>query len=118
VGASYSSGTRCPSVCLSHMNISNTKQDRHMVTRKLGFLIQNLPSISQSEVQFRHFWCFRVSHSDKNGPVGLVTVVNGSVEQSPVGTTLGIMVGQLSSRPMMDDTLFLLVLRCSIKKFL
>jgi len=27
----------CPSVCLSHMNISETKRDRCMVTRKLEY---------------------------------------------------------------------------------
>jgi len=36
VGASYSNGPHCPSVCLSvcHANISETKRDRHMSTRK------------------------------------------------------------------------------------
>jgi len=55
------------------------------------------------------FWVFpgwHFVHSDRNGPVALVNVVNGSVEQSPVGTTLGVAVGQLSSRPITDDALF------------
>jgi len=50
VGASYSNGPRCPSVCLSHANISETKQDRHVVTRKLQWEIR-LPN-SESAIRF------------------------------------------------------------------
>jgi len=89
VGASYSNGPCCPSVCPSvcHTQICPKLSETDVLllensNRKPGFLIQNLPSDSQSEVRFRHFGCFRVGtlfHSDRNGPVGLVNVVNGSV---------------------------------------
>jgi len=52
IWGSHSNGPRCPSVCLSQANISETKRDRHMVTRKL---------------------------EQKTGPVVLVNVTNGSV---------------------------------------
>jgi len=50
--------------------------------RKPGFPIQNLPSDSRSEVRFCHFGVFpgwHFAHSDRNGPAGLVNVVNSSV---------------------------------------
>jgi len=65
--------------------------------RNPGFPIQNLPSDSQSEVRFRHFRCFRVVVSDKL--------------YRRDGTTLGTVAGQLSSRPISDDTLFFYVRR-------
>jgi len=85
VGASYSNGPRCPSVCLSHANISETKRDRRMVTRKLkqeSWLSDSESAVGFAiEVRFHHFGCFRVdfAHSYRNGRVGLVNVVNGSV---------------------------------------
>jgi len=52
----------CPSVCLAHANISETKQDRELSllwnwNKKPGFLIQNVLTDLQSEVfcQFGHF---------------------------------------------------------------
>jgi len=74
------------SVNLSHANISETKRDGHMVTRKFEWET-GLPD-SESAIRFaiglfRHFGCFWVGtspFSDKNGPVGLVNVVNGSVD--------------------------------------
>jgi len=53
----------CLSVCLSHANISETKQSVWLLgnsNRKPDFPIQNLPSDLRSEVRFRHFGCFRV----------------------------------------------------------
>jgi len=35
MGTWYSNGPRCPSLCLAHANISEIKQDRYMVTKKL-----------------------------------------------------------------------------------
>jgi len=76
-GASYSNGPRCPSVCLSYANITETKQGRHTLlgnsNRKPGFPIQNFVS---------PFWVFsgwHFSHSHRNGLVELVTVMSGSV---------------------------------------
>jgi len=98
---SYSSGPRCPfvrpSVCVSNANISETISDIDVwllgnSNRNPGFPIQNLPSDSRSEVRFRNFRCFRVAFSDEL--------------YRKDGTTLGIVAGQLPSRPITDDTLF------------
>jgi len=106
VGVSYSNGPRCP-------NISETKRDRHMVTRKrestlstrggrsdksrsssrakhLSESHQRETCLVDSESVIRFaigstvvpFWMFpgwRFTRSDRNGPVGLVNVANGSV---------------------------------------
>jgi len=101
VGASYSNGPRYPSVrlsvCLSvsHARISPQLSEIDVwlllnSSRNLCFPIQNLPSDSRSEVRFRHFGCFRVALSDKL--------------YRKDGTTLGTVAGQLSSRPITDDT--------------
>jgi len=67
-----------------------------------GFPIQNLPSDSRSKVRFQPFWVllgFHFAHSDRNGPVGLANVVNGSVETVTSQHHTGPVVDQLSSRP-------------------
>jgi len=88
------------SVCLSHANIYETKRERHMVNRNPGFPIQNLPSDSRSEVRFRHFGCFRFGTiSPIQTEMGWLHWCMDQWKQSPVGTTLGIVAGQLSSHP-------------------
>jgi len=83
VGVSYSNGPRCSFVCLSHANVSKTKRDRHMVTQKLEWET-GLP-VSESAIRFvigstvLPFPCWHFAHLDRNGPVGLVNVLNGSV---------------------------------------
>jgi len=59
--------------------------------RNPGFPIQKLPSDLRSEIQFRHFGCFRVAVSDK-------------LYRKDTGTTLGSVTGQLSSRPTTNHT--------------
>jgi len=68
--------------------------------RNLGFPIQNLPPDSRLEVRFRHFGCFRVAFSNK--------------PYRKDGTTPGTVAGELSSRPITDDTLFLVFFCCFI----
>jgi len=68
-----------PSVCLSHANISETKRDRHVVTRKLEYETELPDSESAIGSTVPPFWVFlrrHFDHADRNGPVGLV---NGSV---------------------------------------
>jgi len=55
-------------------------------------------SDSRSEVRYRCFWV-------GTSPIHSVCFVNGSV--GTVGTTRGTVAGQLSARPIADDTLFL-----------
>jgi len=110
---SYSNGPRCPSACLSHANISETKPNRHT-----GKLEQEtgLPD-SESAVRFaigstvQPFWVFtgwHFVHSDRNGPVGLVNVVNGSVgtviSRHHTGHRGGPAI--VTSHSLTDDTLF------------
>jgi len=71
-------------VCYTRISLRLSEIDIWLLgtsNREPGFRIQNLPLDSRSEVQFRHFGCFRVG-----GSVGTVT-------------TLGTEAGQLSSRP-------------------
>jgi len=94
--ASYSNGPRCPpvcpSVCLSqsHASISETKRDRRMFLgnsdRNQGFPIQNLPSESWSEIQFRHFRYFRVGNSPT------VTGIGNSLMNGAMGTVISLCV--------------------------
>jgi len=98
VVASYTNGQRCPSVrpSVAHKRISPklSQIDVRLLgnwNRNPGFLIQNLLSYSRSETWFRHFGRFRVVFSDKL--------------YRKVGTTLRTVAGQLSSRPITDDTL-------------
>jgi len=94
----------CPSVrlsvCLSHANIS--KRDRHWLlgnaNRKPGFTIQNLPSDSRLEVRFCQF--DNACHT-----CALLWVDCSDKLYRKDGTTLGTVAGQLSSRPISDDTL-------------
>jgi len=91
----------CPSVRLSVRlslaNISESKRDRLMVIRKLEWESE-IPD-SESAIRFA-IWstvplsilCFRVTFSYKL--------------HREDGTTLGTVAGQLSSRPITDDTLF------------
>jgi len=60
--------------------------------------------IGSTVLPFSVFPGWHFAHSDRNGPVGLVNVVDESVRA--VGTTLGTVAGQLSSRPITDDALF------------
>jgi len=84
-----------PSVCHTRTSPKLSEIDVWLLgnsNRNLGFEIQNLPSDSRSEViRLRHFGCFRVAFSDK--------------PYRNDGTTLGAVAGQLSSRPITDDTL-------------
>jgi len=78
--------TVCPSVVLSHVNISETKQDRPTVTgksnRNPGFPIPNLPSDSRSEVRFHHFGCLWVAFYNKLYAVAPYGKKNQDLEKS------------------------------------
>jgi len=83
-----------------------------MVTRKLEYET-GLPD-SESAITFAigstvlPFWVFpgwHFAHSDRNGPVGLVNVVNGSVLTVTRWHHTGHRGRQLSSRSITDDTL-------------
>jgi len=94
-GASYSNSLRCPSVCLSvsHTQISPKLSEIDVwllgnQNRNPRIPYQNLPS----EVRFCRFGCFQVAFSYRL--------------YRKDGTTLGTVAGQLSSRPITDDTLF------------
>jgi len=70
------------SVCLSHANISETKRDRPMVTMKRELRLPDSESATIFSIgsTVSPFWVFPGSfftRSDRNGPVGLVNVVNG-----------------------------------------
>jgi len=89
VGASYSNDhvvrpSVCPSVYLSHANISETKQDRGIVARKLEQKsgLPNSESFTAIESTFPPFWVFPgwyFARSDRNGAVSQLGPMNGSV---------------------------------------
>jgi len=72
-----------PSVCRMRISLKLSK-------------IESLLSDLRSEVVFGHFGCFQVTFFDK------LYIIDS--------TTLGAMASQLSSHPITDDTLFILVL--------
>jgi len=76
VGASYGNRPRCPSIRLSHANISETKRGRPIwllgnANRNLGFPIQNLPPASRSEYGSAILggYCRRTKMADSGGRV-------------------------------------------------
>jgi len=84
-----------PSVCRTRISPKLSEIDVWLLGNSngnLGFLIPNLPLDSRSVVRFRHFGCFRVAFSDKL--------------YRKDGATLSTVAGQLSSRPITDDTLY------------
>jgi len=109
--------------CLSHANISRTKWDRCMVTRKVEWE-SGLPD-SESSIRFRHFGCFRVgtlpiqtemgSHQSRHSTgtacfvvyIECIVVYTASLKEKENTTTLGTVAGLLSSRAIMDDTLLM-----------
>jgi len=81
--------------------------DIRMVTRKLEYETGLPDSESAISLDGKYgsailgvFRGWHFTHSGRNGAAGLV---NGSVEQSPVDSTLGTAAGQLSSRPITED---------------
>jgi len=115
VGASYSNGPCClsvyPSVCLSvccvRISPKLSEIDVWLLgnsNRKLGLPDSesaNRFAIGSTVLPCWVFLGWHFVHSDKNRPVGLA---NGSV-----GTTMGTVAGQLSSRPITDGTLSCLI---------
>jgi len=113
VGASFSNGLRCPSVCHTRISPKQSGIEIRLLensNRKPGFPIQNLPSDLRSEVWFRHFGCFRVGNFALRpfwqkwctwpmdyGSVGTVT------SRHHTGYRGG---HQLSSSPITDNALF------------
>jgi len=121
------------SVCHTRISPKLSEIDAWLLgnsNRNPGFPIQNLPSDSRSEVRFRHFGCFRVGNSPIQTEVGsgpsewisgnshqsrhstgtacfvvYIVIHTASLKEKENTTTLGTASGQLSSRPITDDTL-------------
>jgi len=79
-----------PSVCHTRISLKLSEIDVWLLgnsNRNPVFPVQSLPSDTRLEVQFRHSGCFWVAFLKD-------------------GTALGTVAGQLSSRTIMDDTLY------------